>query len=267
MSYNLLHFRYMDRNRDGQMNNFKPADEIAALVDIVKLSNPDILAVQELGDAASALRLQQTLRDAGLHYPHLDHLSGPNPHTSLGILSRLPIVNSIPLTNLFYSIQGRNLVVQRGFQQVDIRLPDDKVIRVVNLHLKSKVFHEAGQTEMRRNEARILATHIRKFQRENPDMPLIVCGDFNDNHNSAAMRELLGRDDTDLQFLPLVDRDGDGWTHFFGRDHIYSRIDYILVNSAMKQRWVESKSGIVRDNRTYKASDHRPIFATFNATN
>ena len=154
--------------------------------------------------------------------------------------------------------------MQRGFQQVDIQTPGNATVRVVNVHLKSKVFHAAGQTEMRRNEARLLATHIRRLLREQPDIKLIVCGDFNDNLNSAAMRELTGRGDQELFALPLADRYGDAWTHFFARDHIYSRIDYMLVNSAMQSAWVTNRSGIVRDVRTYAASDHRPLFATFN---
>jgi len=266
MSFNLRQFRYADRDRDGQEDDFKPEEEIVPLLGLIADARPDVLAVQELGDASTALYLQKRLREAGVDYAHLDHLAGPNPHATLGILSRLPIVYSEPLTNLFYSIQGRSHIVQRGFQQVDIQVNPAFKVRIINVHLKSKVFHESGQTEMRRNESRLLATHVRRLLKEQPDIHLLVCGDLNDAFNSAAVRELLDRENTLLQDLKLTDRDGDIWTHYFQRDQIYSRIDYMLVNPGMKKKWVVEKSGIVRDHRTYAASDHRPIFATFTVT-
>ena len=116
---------------------------------------------------------------------------------------------------------------------------------------------------MRRNEARLLASHLRRLAREQPDQPLVVCGDFNDGYNSSALRELLAQENLRIEDLRLSDRFGDMWTHYFRRDQVHSRIDYIMVNPVMKARWVEAKSGVIRDARTYEASDHRPIVATF----
>jgi len=265
MSYNLRLFNFTDRDDDGQDDDFKPETEITPLVNMIRDANPDILALQELGDASTLIKLQQRLREAGLEFPHRDHLAAPSPFVNLGVLSRFPILNSEPITNLSYSIRDRAFVVQRGFQQVTIQVNDHFHFQLINVHLKSKMFHESGQTEMRRNEARLLASHIRKLGKENPDLRLVVTGDFNDIYNSAPMRELLDQDQVDLTDLQLTDRYGDRWTHYFRRDQTYSRIDYILVNRSMNQRWVENKSGIVRDKQTYDASDHRPIMATFTA--
>lgn len=266
MSYNLRMFRYLDRDEDGQEDDFKPEEEIVPLLEIIRHASPDILAIQELGDAGSMETLRERLRSVGADYPYHDHVVGDGNHVSLGLLSRFPIVAREPITNLTYTIQDQTFPVLRGFQTVDLETSGGLRIRVVNVHLKSKMFHEAGQTEMRRNEARLLATQLRRMAKADPALHLVVCGDFNDGYNSAAMRELLNQENLAIEDLRLTDPQGDRWTHYFRRDQTYARIDYILVNPAMKQRWVEEKSGIVRDPRTYAASDHRPVIATFKAT-
>lgn len=265
MSYNLRLFSYTDRDRDGQDDDFKPESEIAPLVDLICEISPDVLAVQELGLEDSLILLQQRLRECGMEYPYRDYLPNPTAFANLGVLSRFPITASDPQTNFSYSIKGRQFDVQRGFQQVDIQVGSDFSFRLINAHLKSKLFHESGQTEMRRNEARLLAAHVRRIQKSQPGLPLIVCGDFNDSYRSAAMRELIDERDTDLTDLQLEDLYGDRWTHFYRGEQSYARIDYILVNRTMQSLWVQDKSRVIRDRRTYQASDHRPIIAVFKA--
>ncbi len=262
MSYNLRMYRNIDRDNDGQEDDFKPDTEINPLIEVIRRANPDILVLQELGDASTLTDLRNRLRAAGLDYPHYNHLDIAASYVTLGLLSRYPITGSEPLTNLFYSIQGRTFPVLRGFQQVDIEA-GGATFRIVNVHLKAKTFHEAGQTEMRRNEARLLATQLRRLEREHPGKPTLVCGDFNDAYSSAAMRELIAQDNLALADLPLADPQGDRWTHYYQREDGYARIDYMLVNPAMQARWIEGKSGVIRDSLTYRASDHRPIFAVF----
>lgn len=264
MSYNVRMYRYSDRDNDGQEDDFKPEAEILPMLGIICDARPDVLVVQELGDATTLESLQQRLAALGFTYPYRDHLPGVSDHANLGILSQFPIVARDPQTNLVYSIQGRTLPVLRGFQQVEIDVRG-KPILVVNAHLKSKLFHELGQTEMRRNEARLLASFLRRIIKEKPDIHLVVCGDFNDGYNSAALRELIAQENLPIEDLRLFDPFGDLWTHYFRGDQTYSRIDYIMVNPAMKARWIENKSGVIRDARTYEASDHRPIIATFTA--
>jgi len=264
MSYNVRMYRYSDRDNDGQEDDFKPEEEIVPMLGLIRDANPDILVVQELGDAATLESLQQRLSAQGVNYPHRDHLPGVGDFVNLGILSRFPIVSRFPLTNLFYSIQGQSFPVLRGFQHVVIDVRGQS-IHVMNAHLKSKLFHEMGQTEMRRNEARLLASQLRRIIKERPDVRLVICGDFNDGYQSAALREIIAQENLTIEDLRLQDQFGDVWTHYFRRDQTYSRIDYIMVNPAMKTRWIENKSGVIRDARTYEASDHRPIIATFTA--
>jgi len=266
MSYNVGGFGYRDRDGSGQDDNFKPEEEIRALLDVIRTAQPDILAVQEIGDQDAFALFRRRLQEAGLDYPYADYVSGHTRHANLGLLSRHPITARNERTQLSYSIRDKTIPVQRGFQQVDIAVAESVPLRLVHVHLKSKTFHEAGQTEMRRNEARLLATLVRRMLREHPEQLMLVCGDFSDTESSAALRELLGPGSSGLRDLPVADRFGDQWTFHSRREPGYFRTSYFMVNDALHARWREDYSGIVRDRRAGTASDHRPIVAVFSAT-
>lgn len=264
MTYNVNRFGLADRDGDGQADDFKPEPEIAVIAKLILQSAPDVVAVQEIGSQSALEHLRDRLGEAGLAYPHLDVLEGHTRQRHLGLMSRHPFTATAPVTNLTFSIRENTWPVQRGFQQVELAIKGQaSPVRLLNVHLKSKTYHDAGQTEMRRNEARLLATLVRRLQRENPGQPLILCGDFSDTENSAALRELIGGEENGLIDLPLADRYGDRWTCFTPEEPAYVRSDYIMVNEAMKRYWREDASGIVRGDQASAASDHRPVIAAF----
>lgn len=265
MTYNLHRFGLADRDGDGQEDDAKPQEEVAAVVTILCHARPDILALQEVGDEQELARLAGWLRDAGVEYPHSHFVAGPSRHRNLAVLSRFPLVNPMAVTNLTYSIRDQAFPVQRGFQQVDIVVSPSFTLRLIHAHLKTKTFHEAGQTEMRRNEARLLATLARRNHREAPQRALLVCGDFSDTELSAALRELTGGANAVLLDLAIKDRHGDGWTRDDRNESAYTRSDYLLVNDMLAARWREGKSAVIRDQPARLASEHRPVLATFTA--
>lgn len=263
MTYNLDRFGLADRDGDGQEDDFKPEAEIRAVVTIIRQSRPTILALQDVGDDQALDTLRGRLREAGVDYPYADLVTGATRHRNLAVLSMQPVTGRAPATNLTYNIREQTLPVQRGFQQVDIEVAPAFVVRIINAHLKTKTFHEAGQTEMRRNEARLLATLARRSQRENADRPILVCGDFSDTGQSAALRELTGDENAFLRDLLMHDPQGDTWTRDGRQDDEYTRSDYVLVNDVLKQRWRAESSGVIRTPQARGASSHRPVVATF----
>ena len=264
MTYNLLRFSYEDRDKDGQKDNFKPEEQIAALVAVVTNARPDVLAVQEVGDADSFEILQRRLREAGMDLPHTEYFILPHSTVGLGLLSRFPIVNRRNITNETHTLSGEELPVQRGFLVVDIQVNPQYRFRLFNAHLKSKLFHPLGQTEMRRNEARLLNKHVRRSIDRSANMNVVVVGDMNDQINSSPLRELVGRPRY-LNDLRPTDFVGDIWTHLWDFNEEYSRIDYIFVSDSMLPEVVAEKSYVARDPNGRLASDHRPVIAVFKA--
>lgn len=263
MTYNLQRFTMDDRDGDGRKNDPKPAAECRALAGIVATANPDILAVQEIGDERSLNTFQAWLNAEGLEYEHAEMLQRGNRDCNLAVLSRFPIVGNIHHTNEWYSIGQAKLTVARGFHETVIEVEDGYRFHLLNAHLKSKVYSRLGQTEMRRNEARLLNKVVRRIQEQNPAARLLVVGDMNDNPNSAAFREVTGKSRKNLFDLRPVDSGGDAWTYHQTASDMHTRIDYIFTNTEMFSDALPDQSFVVRDKRTYTASDHRPAVAVF----
>ena len=263
MTYNLGQYSLADRDGDGQKNDQKPKAQREAVVALIASARPDVLAVQELGSPSVYEEFRYALRNAGLEYEHAEYLSRGQSELNLAVLSRFPIVSRQPHTDDTYTIGDAEISVLRGFLDVEIQVNPGYTFRLMDAHLKSKVFHTLGQTEMRRNEARLLNKHIRKILKVSPEENLLVLGDFNDTYRSAPLREITGSKHEYLQDLRPRDEAGNVWTHFSPDIDQYDRIDYILVSPGMKPEVVTEKTRVLSDPLTYQASDHRPLIAVF----
>lgn len=266
MTWNLHRYSIEDRDGDGQRAEPKPLAERVAATRLIARWRPDVLAIQEIGIEPVLDEFRRALRAEGLEYPHVEHLIRPGSSIGLAVLSRIPIIARRSRLDDVYRIGATNLPVLRGFIDVELLTPRNYKFRLLVVHLKSKVFHPLGQTEMRRNEARIIAQYVHAVLQEQPDINLILVGDLNDAPNSAPVQRLLGDDGTPrLHDLRPADELGDVWTHFSGGDDVYGRIDYALVSSGMVAEVVHEKCRVVRDPDAMLASDHRPVLVVLRA--
>ena len=264
MTYNLHLYGPADRDGTGQLIT-KPDIERDAVVAIIARARPDVLAVQEIGNPSLFAEFRDALEKAGLDYPHVEYLQRGQSELNLGVLSRFPITDRQPRTEDRYSLGEVQVAVLRGFIDVEIEVRPDYRFRLMVAHLKAKVFHQLGQTEMRRNEARLLNKHIRNHLKDNPEINLLVLGDMNDTHSSAALREVMGSQQQYLRDLRPPDEVGDVWTYFSPGDDEYSRIDFMLVSEGMWPEMVPDKTRVVRHPLNSVASDHRPVLGVFKA--
>jgi endonuclease/exonuclease/phosphatase family metal-dependent hydrolase len=266
MTYNLCRYSLADRDGDGQKNDPKPSPEHDAVIELIAAAQPDVLAVQEIGSPSVFEEFRYALRNAGLDYEHAEYLQRGQSEINLAVLSRFPIVSRQPHTDDTYTIGDAKIPVLRGFLDIEIQVNPNYKFRLMDAHLKSKVFHALGQTEMRRNEARLLNNYVRKILKERPDANLLVLGDFNDTYRSAPLREITGNKHEYLQDLRPRDEAGNVWTHFSPDIDQYDRIDYMLVSQGMMPEVVFDKTRLMSDPRTYEASDHRPLIGVFKAS-
>lgn len=264
MTFNLNQYNQTDRSGTG-VPEPKPEREREAVIRIIAGARPDILAVQEIGNPSVFAEFRYELEKAGLNYPHVEYLQRGQSELNLAVLSRFPLTDRRPRTEDRYSIGEAQIAVLRGFIDVEIKVHPEYRFRLMVAHLKSKVFHQFGQTEMRRNEARLLNKHVRAWLKDNPEINLVVVGDFNDVYSSAALREVMGSNQQYLRDLRPADVVGDVWTFMDPTRDEYSRIDYILVSPGMWPEVVFEKTQVVRDRLNVLASDHRPLLAVFKA--
>jgi endonuclease/exonuclease/phosphatase family metal-dependent hydrolase len=145
---------------------------------------PDILALAEVeveSKAAEALKeaLNKTIKP---DTPPYRHLLMKNPHggrnIATAILTRLPVVAD--RTQLIGS-RHRNL---EGHIEVNGR-----ELVVLATHWTSRVSDKAG--EGRDKYADQIYGRFRAMHKANPDVSLLICGDFNDNPDDASVTKHL----------------------------------------------------------------------------
>ena len=256
----------------------KPAASKAKVRESLLALKPDVLALQEIGSTNALLELCASLRADGLDYPHWEHVTGWDTNINVAVLSRFPFVARRPHTNESFLLQGRRFRVTRGFAEVEVRVNPRYRFILIAAHLKSRrEVAEASQEEIREQEAILLRRLIDRRLKENPEMNLVVLGDFNDAPDSRSIRTLLGKGRSALVDGRPAERNGDDqpnanprfaprnvtWTHFYGKEDSYSRVDYLLLSPAMAREWTTNGTYVLTLPNWGVASDHRPIAARF----
>jgi endonuclease/exonuclease/phosphatase family metal-dependent hydrolase len=242
---------------------------------------PDVLALQEMGTRSALRELQASLKADGLDLPHAEWITGWDTNIHLAVLSRFPLVRRIPHTNEAYLLSGRRLTVSRGFSEVEIEVDEDYRFTLINAHLKSKrPVGFADQAEMRLEEAKALRRIVDERLTTDPQANILVCGDFNDFFNAPPVKTLVGRGNTQFHDTRPAERNGDdqpnprnpkwfprnvSWTHHYGAEDTYSRLDYILLSPGMTREWEPVGTYALTAPNWGIGSDHRPILASFTA--
>ncbi|MEC5128359.1 endonuclease/exonuclease/phosphatase family protein [Verrucomicrobiales bacterium BCK34] len=265
VSYNLKNYLAMDRRVDGETleDAPKPEREIKAIVAAILEMKPDILSVCEIGDATFLKDLRDRLKAGGLDLPHSELVTAASGYNrNLGLLSRFPIAGRHSRDDYTYLLDGEKLPFQRGVLDVDIAITPEYRLRYVGLHLKSKrEVPNADQAMMRLNEARLARKHIDQIFEKDPDVNLLVTGDFNDLRIEPPVKALQSGFTRAgyLASLTLEDRYGFRWTHHWSFADSYSRFDYALYSKGLSPEIQRDLSHIYHWPDWDKASDHRPL--------
>jgi len=278
-AYNLEN--YLDQPTESR--HFVKADAAKAkLRETIKAINPDVLALEEMGGTNALLELRGSLKAAGCDFPYWEHIQGFDDSIHVAVLSKFPFTARRPHTNETFLLDGRRFEVKRGFSEVDIAAGTNFTFTLIGAHLKSKLTSpETDEAAQRLEEARALRRIIDARLAADPHARLIVLGDFNDTHNAASTRAIIGQGKNRLFDTRPAERNGDSlpnpnpryeprnitWTHYYGVEDSFSRIDYILISPAMKRFWLPNETYIPTIPNWGIGSDHRPIVAGFSTGN
>jgi endonuclease/exonuclease/phosphatase family metal-dependent hydrolase len=241
----------------------RPKSEAArdAVAEVVAGVQPDILGVCEMGEEGALADLVRRLRGRGVELPYSEYVQGPDAERRLALLSRFPIIQSRSAAKVPFVLNGRPELVRRGFLDVSVRVSPSYTLRLVGVHLKSKLPSPAGEDLIRRCEADQLRLLVERALSEEPGQNLLVYGDLNETREQPAVRQVLGPwgSTFGLQDLVAEDPQGQRWTHYRQYSGVYSRIDYLLVNRGLRPEL----SGAARISGAAcwkRASDHRLIY-------
>lgn len=261
----------------------KSAEAKAKIREGIRALKPDVLALQEMGSPSALQELRASLKGDGLDFPYWEHVTGFDTNIHVAVLSKFPFVARRPQTNDNFLLSGRRFRVSRGFAEVDIEVNPNYSFTLITAHLKSRrPVPEADEAELRLEEAKLLREKIDARLAANPNVNLIVLGDFNDNYRSKAIKTVVGRGKSALVDTRPAERNGDNqlnptnprysprnitWTHYYGIEDTYSRIDYIMLSHGMAREWITNETYVLSMPNWGIASDHRPIMATFETEN
>lgn len=259
LSYHLDGYGLRDRDGDGQSNDPKPETERAAAADLITEISPDVLAVMDIVSAEDLSRLAGDLASRGAVYPHRAWLEASPPAGGLAVFSRLPIVSVQSPTNLAYRIGDTTLERRPPILDVTVLAGSSRLLRIVAAECKDKTFHPLGQTEMRRNEARLLSNHLRETVARPGLEWVLTAVVLHDEPDSAPLQRLLDPDLTPAREVPAQDDRGRGWTTWYPEREAYLRTQYLLASPALSDSAI--RASVVDHPLCMQASRHRPVLA------
>jgi endonuclease/exonuclease/phosphatase family metal-dependent hydrolase len=264
MFYNLRNYRV---NADDKV---KPPESYAAVERIIAETAPDILVVAELmGDGALA-RLRTALKERGQDYVFQSRAVGGSPFRHLGILAKVQpsaILHDVYST---YELKGEHIPIRRGYLHCTFDFANGYTLHIVGAHLKSKVFHKLGQTDMRRYEARQLRYLVTELVKDNEDSNVLVMGDLNDSPNSSPILSVINNrfgHGKRLYDLRPLDSDGNSWTHMWDDADSYNRFDYAFASYGLVPEIDIAGLRLADPPDWYEASDHRAVIVPINLVN
>ncbi len=265
-TYNLQNYVAASTKGPGERfdTKAKPEEAIATLIRIIKEINPDVLGVCEMGSRERFEDFQKRLKEAGLGYRDAEYVQGADEDRHLALVSRFPIVARHSRGDVPYELNGRPEKVKRGLLDVTVQVNAGYQLRLVGVHLKSKLAAPEGEALIRRLEAEQVRKHLDGIFAEVPEANLVCYGDFNDSKNEPAIQAIMGPRKSVGAMSDLLAKDdlGDRWTHFWKVADEYSRIDFLFVSPGLAREVVPSKTRVYRSAYWNEASDHRAVFAT-----
>lgn len=272
---------YLDQPTESR-HHAKSDESKAKVRESIEAMKPDVLALEEMGSTNALLELRASLKADGFNFPYWEHVHGFDTNIHVAVLSRFPMIARHPHTNDDFLLDGRRFRVSRGFAELEIQAATNYTFTLIAVHLKSRrPVPEADEAELRLQEAMVLRRIIDEHFRADPDVKMVVLGDFNDVQNAASTRAVIGRGRFRLFDTRPAERNGDNasnpeprmeprkvtWTHYYGVEDSYSRIDYILLSPAMKRDWLAGGTYIPTIPNWGIGSDHRPVIAAFETEN
>ena len=266
-TYNVENYGMADRMTEaGFRKDYpKPESEKAALRQVIRRMDVDVLMVQEMGARSHLDELQRDLKRDGLDYPHVALLAGPDADRHVAVLSKRAFTTVKSHAALEFSYFGAKEKVKRGLLEIGIATSAGE-LTLFGVHLKSRFTDRPDDPRsVLRREGEALAVRDAVLTRfpEPGTSRFLILGDFNDDKSSKTLERFVHRGAVRIsELLQIADSHGESWTHFYKKEDTFSRVDHVLISPGL-QSAVREHKGVIEDGPGVRdASDHRPVRLT-----
>lgn len=250
-------------SRSRYVNKAKSPASREAVAEVIASIRPEVVGLIEIGGPRALQDLRERLGKRGLSYPHGVLVQRPGEDRALALLSQHPVVNddSKPQYGLYG--QQRRLML-RGILDVTIGLEDGRQFRFVGAHLKSRVSDDPEAAEaLRKREAQTVARYLHRSMSRQPEMPVLLFGDWNDGPDDESvqiLRQGISKDSSMVRLKPKDSR-GEYWTIFHRQALQYYTFDQMYANHVLNKRiGRDAACGVADVAGVGQASDHRPLW-------
>ena len=264
-TYNLENYGSTNRMTDSgfRLNYPKPEAQKAALRQVIRGLNADVLILQEMGTQSYLDELCRDLAVDGVRFSRVALAEAGDEARHLAVLSRRPLIDLQVHRDLEFAYLGGTERVKRGMIEATVS-SEGGPVTVFGVHLKSRLTErpeDPASSVRRAAEATAVRERIRARVGAGAVKRFIVVGDCNDTRSSRTLTHLQKRGRTEIaRLLPASDSRGEVWTHVFRRDESYSRVDHVLVSPELIPVVVGRQAQIFDGDGVQLASDHRPVF-------
>lgn len=203
-TWNVQNFLVQNRFENGKFLYRYPMPESRKkhVRELILLEQPDILFLQEIGNAGFLLELQLDLKEAGLDYPWFQFSGFPGARSGLAWLSRFP-----PQECIFH-----DLSLRRGMQEMRMQV-ESITYRFFHVHLKSRYSEDPSDPQseqVRRKEINDLTATLNTITSEDSETLSVLLGDFNTPFQDPLLYPLQNQ----WMPVPAFDLSGDPDTYF-----------------------------------------------------
>lgn len=256
-----------DPYRQDESTPAKPRNEMVLLASALRDINADVVALQEVESRGYLQRfLDVFVPEMG--YRHVVHFEGNDLRgIDVCVISRVPIGRAISHRHLRHKdATGKWRSFNRDVLRVEMLPGGGDPFEVWVLHLKSNSGGRDAAEPIRVAEAQQVHRLLQARLKQNPDANLIVCGDFNDMHDSPTVKAITGEDLGEPIMRKLFQTVPKDQRVTYNLEPYREMIDFILVSKGMARRYVPD-SYTIRDGTLQEiGSDHNPVFCKFYKT-
>lgn len=253
-----------DPYRNDESTPSKNRVDLEKLAATIRDIDADVLALQEIESRGYLERFNRVLLP-DLGYRHIVHYEGNDGRgIDVSLLSRLPIGAVTSYRHLrFKDAQGNSRRFQRDVLRVEVQPAHGEMFEIWVVHLKSSYGGRAAAEPIRLAECHKLREILDDVLRKSPDRGILVCGDFNDTIDSAAVKTIRGAVGSKFHLDCFVNDVKNRAAVTYNKPPYESIIDFIMTSRGMSRRYVVGSYQIRNGLHTQTGSDHNPVFARF----